>query len=95
MSCLGGPSPKNYNTTLDQLFIRYTIARLSSFRNVWFSMANEWSQLRCKFALPKNPCPNQRDDSDPGCGYGGSNSPAWDTPIWDVLFRTLHEEDPS
>ena len=64
-------------------------------------MANEWNQLRCYWAPPPAPpnaslCPNgQRDVSDPGCGYGGSNLPAWDTPIWDQLFQTVHKEDPS
>jgi len=64
---------------------------------VWWSMANEWSQLRCYWRAPTpNPCaPSQRDGSDPGCGYGGSNSPAWDTPIWDVLFQRVAAEDPS
>ena len=50
----------------------------------------------CKWTPPTaNPCPHQRDGSDPGCGIGGSNSPAWDTPIWDALFKTVHAEDPS
>jgi hypothetical protein len=99
--CLGGSDLRNYNTTLDELYIKYTVARLASFRNVWFSMANEWNQLSCYWAPPPTPpgaslCPNgQRDVSDPGCGFGGSNLPAWDTPIWDRLFQTVHEEDPS
>ena len=24
-----------------------------------------------------------------------SDLPAWDTPVWDKLFQTVHEEDPS
>ena len=59
-------------------------------------MANEWSQLQCYWAAPTtNPCPQQRDGSDPGCGYGGSNSPAWHTPIWDALFKRVAMEDPT
>ena len=37
--CLGGDDLANYNTTLDELYIKYTVARLASFRNVWWSMA--------------------------------------------------------
>ena len=97
LACLGGTDPRHYNLTLDTLYLRYVVARLASFRNVWWSMANEWNQYECKWegATAPSPCPGQRDFSDPGCGPGGSNSPAWDTPIWDALFRTVHEEDPS
>ena len=67
----------SYNTTLDELYIKMVVARLASFRNVWWSMANEWNQLECYWKPPTpNPCANsthQRDGSDPGCGYGGSN----------------------
>ena len=95
--CLGGPDVHHYNTTLDELYIDYVVARLASFRNVWWSMSNEWSQLPCYWEAPTtNPCaPGQRDGSDPGCGYGGSNSPAWYTPIWDALFQRVATEDPS
>lgn len=97
MACLGGTDPKAYNTSLDSLFLNYTVARLASFRNVWWSMANEWNQYLCKWAGASgpSPCPNQRDFSDPGCGVGGSNSPAYDTPVWDKLFQTVREEDPN
>jgi hypothetical protein len=57
-------------------------------------MSNEWSQCACKFAgAAVDPCPGARDFSDPGCGPGGSNAPAWQTPIWDSLFRLLQDED--
>ena len=46
-------------------------------------------------AALREPCPNQQDGSDPGCGVGGSNSLAWDTPIWDALFKTVDAEDQS
>jgi hypothetical protein len=61
------------------------------------SMSNEWNQCACKWAgaHAPSPCPHQRDPTDPGCGEGGSNSPAADTPIWDALFRVVHAEDPS
>ena len=98
MGCLGGTDPKHYNTTLDKLYLQYAVARLASFRNVWWSMANEWNQYLCKWqgATDPTPCPNQRDYSDPGCGVGGSNSPALTpTLIWDELFQTVHSEDPS
>jgi hypothetical protein len=29
------------------------------------------------------------------CGRGGSNTPAWHTPVWDALFQSVHNEDPS
>jgi hypothetical protein len=95
--CLGGADVEHYNTTLDELYIDYVVARLASFRNVWWSMSNEWNQLPCYWTPPTpNPCaPEQRDGSDPGCGYGGSNSPAWHTPIWDALFQRVAAEDPS
>ena len=80
----------------DTLFIKYIVARLASFRNVWWSMSNEWNQCTCKWAgAAVNPCPSAKDYSDPGCGRGGSNSLAVDTPIWDNLFKLVDSEDPS
>lgn len=32
----------------DLFYLRYAAARLGAFRNVWWSMANEWSLLKCK-----------------------------------------------
>ena len=88
---MGGSDPAHYNTTYDKLYLRYLAARFAAFDNVWWSMANEWSQLHC-YWKPAEPldelCPTQRDISDPGCGYGGSNLPAWHTPVWDRLFQT-------
>ena len=34
----------------DLFYLRYAAARLGAFRNVWWSMANEWSDLKCKCA---------------------------------------------
>ncbi|HEU6447682.1 MAG TPA: DUF5060 domain-containing protein [Verrucomicrobiae bacterium] len=36
-------SPEN-----DERYIRYVVARFSAYRNVWWSMANEWDFLRTK-----------------------------------------------
>merc|ERR1712185_265474 len=75
LSCLGGPNASSYDLTHDLLFVRYIVARLAAFRNVWWSMSNEWSQCSCKWAgaLAPSPCKRQRDETDPGCGPGGSN----------------------
>jgi DUF1680 family protein len=32
----------------DLFYVRYAAARLGAYRNVWWSMANEWSDLKCK-----------------------------------------------
>lgn len=32
----------------DERYLRYVVARLSAYRNVWWSMANEWDLLRSK-----------------------------------------------
>ena len=36
--------------TADAAYLRYAAARLGGFRNIWWSMANEWSDLKCKCA---------------------------------------------
>ena len=103
MSCLGGTDPANYNLTLDQHYIKYVVSRLASYRNVWWSMANEWNQYPCMWDPAAEPTPGPCDapDIDPAyrlssqCGRGGSNTPAWHTPVWDALFQTVDDEDPS
>jgi hypothetical protein len=96
LSCMGGRNATTYDTAADVLFLKYIVARLASFRNVWWSMSNEWNQCSCKWAdAGVNPCPDKRDFSDPGCGADGSNSPALHTPIWDALFERVRAEDPS
>jgi hypothetical protein len=45
-ACLGGTDSANYNLTLDRHYIKYVVSRLASYRNVWWSMANEWNQVR-------------------------------------------------
>jgi hypothetical protein len=32
----------------DELYVRYVVARFSAYRNVWWSLANEWDFLRTK-----------------------------------------------
>ena len=32
----------------DRFYLEYAISRLAAFRNVWWSMANEWSFVGCK-----------------------------------------------
>ena len=77
LKCLGGPNASNYDLAPDVLFIKYIVARFASFRNVWWSMSNEWNQCSCKWAdAGIDPCPNSKDYSDPGCGEDGLNSPA-------------------
>jgi len=96
LKCLGGPNASDYDLGPDTLFLKYIVARLAAFRNVWWSMSNEWNQCSCKWAdAGTNPCPAAKDFSDPGCGVDGSNSPALHTPIWDELFKTVASEDPS
>lgn len=46
--CMGGRDGKTYNTSNDNFYLRYLGARLSSFSNVWWAMANEWSFCACK-----------------------------------------------
>jgi hypothetical protein len=46
--CMGGKDPDNYDTTNDELYLRYIVARLGAYRNVWWSMANEWDLVKCK-----------------------------------------------
>jgi hypothetical protein len=96
LACMGGPNASAYDMYPDTRFVRYIVARLASYRNVWWSLSNEWSQCSCKFAdAAVDPCPGVRDFSDPGCGPDGSNSLAPDTPIWDALFQLVSAEDPS
>eukprot|EP00966_Prymnesium_polylepis_P121626 2811264-Prymnesium_polylepis.2 len=45
---MGGRDPATYDTTHDKFYLRYLAARLSSFSNVWWAMANEWSFCACK-----------------------------------------------
>ena len=33
---------------MDDRYLRYTVARLAAFRNVWWSMANEWDFMKAK-----------------------------------------------
>lgn len=90
---MGGPNAENYTLTPDLRFLQYIVARIASFRNVWWSMSNEWNQCSCKWAAASHPAPCTHPSG--RCGPGGGDNPAWDTPIWDKLFETVHAEDPS
>ena len=46
--CMGGTDPSHYNTSNDERYLKYLAARFASFDNVWWSMANEWSDCACK-----------------------------------------------
>ena len=50
--CMGGLDPATYDTANDRFYLEYVAARLSSFKNVWWSMANEWSFCHCKSRGP-------------------------------------------
>jgi hypothetical protein len=39
---------KNMPAEVDDRYLRYVVARLAAFRNVWWSMANEWDFMREK-----------------------------------------------
>lgn len=39
---------KNMPAEVDDRYLRYTVARLAAFRNVWWSMANEWDFVKEK-----------------------------------------------
>jgi hypothetical protein len=85
LGCLGGVNYSTYSLTHDTLYLRYIIARLASYHNVWWSMSNEWSQCSCNFQPPHTPPPPITPSS---------AVPAWHTPIWDALFQTVEAEDP-
>lgn len=46
--CLGGSDADSYDTSNDERYLAYIVARLGSYRNVWWSMANEWDLVKCK-----------------------------------------------
>jgi hypothetical protein len=39
---------QNMPSEVDDRYLRYTVARLAAFRNVWWSMANEWDFMKGK-----------------------------------------------
>ena len=39
LGCLGGTNASTYDVSNDAFFLKYIIARLASFRNVWWSMS--------------------------------------------------------
>mmetsp|Transcript_32293 Transcript_32293/g.95038 ORF Transcript_32293/g.95038 Transcript_32293/m.95038 type:complete len:415 (-) Transcript_32293:457-1701(-) len=81
--CMGGRDPSAYNISNDAHYLRYAVARLAAFSNVWWSMANEFDFVGCKRA---------------GVGHEhawwGTSFVAEASPVWDELFAVLAAEDP-
>jgi hypothetical protein len=75
-----GDDPKSYNTSHDKQYLRYLAARFAAFDNVWWAMANEWSDCGCKSLGMENGANTSHDN-----GFA---------PTWDELFRTLSKADP-
>ena len=49
---------------VDAAYLRYTAARLGAFRNVWWSLANEWSDLKAKcYGFNSSACPQTYFDN--------------------------------
>ena len=46
--CLGGRDASSYDPANDEHYLQYAVARLASFSNVWWSLANEWDLIECK-----------------------------------------------
>ena len=80
--CMGGTDAETYNVSNDVHYIRYAVARLAVFSNVWWSMANEWDFVKCK----AKGLPNETK--------WGRDIQAGPSPIWDELFAVLVAEDP-
>ena len=78
--CMGGNDPKTYNTTHDNHYLKYLAARFAAFDNVWWAMANEWSDCGCKSLGMENGANSSHDN-----GFA---------PTWDELFQTLAKADP-
>ena len=89
LECLGGRNASTYNVSHDSRYLRYAVSRLAAYRNVWWSLANEWDNAHCKWQRPETPQAGGLTPITPGAA-----APAWDTPVWDELFRTLAVEDP-
>ena len=81
--CMGGRDSDTYDTTNDAHYLRYAVARLGAFSNVWWSMANEFDLVDCKRAGIG------QDDAKWGRGIVAEASP-----VWDQLFAVLEAEDP-
>jgi len=82
--CLGGRQAGSYNLSLDTAYLRYAVARLAAYHNVWWSLANEFDLIECKSAgLP-----------DASSTDWGRLWEAEASPTWDALFQTLVSEDP-
>ena len=87
LGCLGGPNSSTYDLGPDTRFIQFAVARLASFRNVWWSLSNEWNQCACKW--------DGRLANSSSSSSRSTDFPVPLTPIWDALFRAVAAEDPS
>jgi len=47
-ACMGGSDAVTYDLHHDIAYVRYVVARLGAFSNVWWSLANEWDFIGCK-----------------------------------------------
>eukprot|EP01084_Bolivina_argentea_P070034 127391_1 len=46
--CMGGQNVSTYNVSTDLFYLKYLIARVSAYRNIWWSIANEYDRIVCK-----------------------------------------------
>ena len=58
--CMGGKDMDTYDTSNDIFYLKYVIARYGAFRNIWWSMGNEFDRVGCKAKGINNSVP---DDS--------------------------------
>ncbi len=65
----------------DLFYLHYASARLSAYRNVWWSLANEWSYMACKCG--------------PGGGPGHCSQAYWDTLFQELQLVDPHNRQRS
>eukprot|EP01084_Bolivina_argentea_P069864 127050_1 len=46
--CMGGNNANIYDVTNDLFYLKYLVARVAAYRNVWWSMGNEYDRVKCK-----------------------------------------------
>eukprot|EP00483_Globobulimina_turgida_P008776 UN08794 len=73
-------SPNTYDVSNDLFYLRYIIARISSYRHVWYSIANEFDHISCKQKGFTN--------------YSTAAYSSLTFPTWDKYFETIMEQDP-
>lgn len=95
--CMGGSDPETYDLTHDLEYVRYAVARLAAFSNVWWSLANEWDLIRCKGkGVGQVGTTQQGWTAAPftATAFTAASAQAGATPIWDALGAALAAEDP-